>query len=805
MLHRNPGFAAVAVLALALGIGANTAIFSVAYGVLLRALPYEEPDRLVVILRQSVRDGGPGLPVAPANFYDWREQARSFEKMTAAEMWGPTFTGQDVPEKLSGLRASASLFELLGVEPLLGRAFLPEDERPENERIVVLSHGLWQRRFGARQDILGQTLRLDGEMYTVAGVMPQGFGFPTFWAKQAELWTPLVFTPERAQSRGGSSLRIFARLAENASVAQAQSEISAICQRLAEQFPESNSDQGAIVELLHDKTVAEVRPAILVLTGAVGFLLLIACVNVANLLLARASTREREVAVRSALGASRWAVVRQLLAENAVLSIAAGVLGVLIAAWGVSAVLAAIPETMRVSMPLRDAIQVDAVVLAFAFLLSLATVGLFGVAPALRTSRFELAAALKEGGRGTRGAGGRLRNALVVGEVALSLMLLAGAGLLIRSFVSLQAIDPGFEPANVVTMVVPVTGSQYGTPERKGPFYEQLAGNVAALPGVESAALVNHVPLEGDIWGLSFTVEGRPVPPPAEVPGAAHRVAGPGYFQTIGATLVRGRDFEAADSREAPRVVIINETLAQRFFPGEDPIGKRIKLGRPDSPDPGRTIVGVVQDVQQWRWAEVNNEVYLPFAQDEQFYTSPSAPFSMTLVARTQAAPAAMSKALQQQVWALDPNIPISNIVTLQQAVSNALWQPRFSMLLFGLFAAVALVLAAVGVYGVMSYAVTQRTSEIGVRVAMGARRSDILALVVRQGALLAVAGIALGVAGAYALSRVMASLLHQVSATDAATFGAASAVLLTVALAACFLPALRASRIDPIVALRYE
>jgi putative ABC transport system permease protein len=804
-LRRNPRFTAVAIVALALGIGANTAIFSVVYGVLLRSLPYEEPDRLVVMLRQSLRDGGPGGPVAPANFYDWREQARSFEQMTAAEMWGPTLTEQDAPEKLAGLRASANLFEMLGAKPALGRGFLPEDERPENERVVVLSHGLWQRRFGGRADIVGQTLRLDGEMYTVSGVMPPGFGFPTFWAKRAELWTPLVFTPERAQSRGGSSLRIFGRLKAGTTLAQAQAEMLAISERLAQQFPETNSDHGAVVELLHDKTVGEIRPTIVVLAGAVGFLLLIACVNVANLLLARATTREREVAVRSALGAGRLDVIRQLLAESVVLSIAAGVLGVLLAAWGLNAVLAAIPETVRVSLPRREGIQIDGMALGFAFLLSLATAAVFGLAPALRTSRADLTSALKEGGRGTRGAGGRLRNALVVCEVALSLMLLTGAGLLIRSFVKLQSIDPGFEPRNVISMVVPVTGSQFGTAERKGRFYERLVDNVAALPGVESAAVVNHVPLEGDIWGLSFTIEGRPAPPPAEVPGGAYRVAAPRYFRTIGATLARGRDFEATDSHDAPRVAIVNETLARRHFEGEDPIGKRIKLGRPDSTEPWRTIVGVVKDVQQWRWAEVDSEVYLPFAQDESFYTNPAAPYSMTLVARTQGDPAAMVKALQQQVWEFDSSIPVSSIVSMQQAVSNALWQPRFSMFLLGVFAAAALVLAAVGVYGVMSYAVTQRTSEIGIRVAMGARRGDVLGLVARQGLALAAAGVVLGLVGAYAVSRVMESLLYEVSSTDAVTFAASAGVLLAVALAACFVPALRASRIDPMEALRYE
>ena len=804
-LYRNPRFAAVAVLALALGIGANTTIFSVVYGVLLKALPYEEPDRLVVVLRQSMRDGGPGGPVAPANFYDWRDQAQSFEQMTAAEVWGPTLTQQEVPERLNGLRASANLFDLLGVEPTLGRGFHAEDERPENERVVVLGHGLWQRRFGGRADIVGQTLRLDGELFNVIGVMPQGFGFPTFWAEKAELWAPLVSTPERAQSRGGNSLRIFGRLKPGVTLAQGQAEMSAICERLAQQFPVANADHGAIVESLHDKTVGEVRPTIIVLAGAVGFLLLIACVNVANLLLSRATTREREVAVRSALGASRWDVVRQLLTENVVLAAAAGVLGVLFAAWGLNAVLGAIPETMNLSMPGRETIQLNGTVLGFALLLSLATAALFGLAPALSTSRFELTVALKEGGRGTRGGGGKLRNALVVGEMALSLMLLAGAGLLIRSFVRLQAIDPGFRPENVISMVVPVTGSQFGTAQRKGPFYERLVENVSLLPGVHSAAVVNHIPLEGDIWGRSIAIEGREEPSPEDTPGAAYRVAGPGYLPTVGATFVRGRDFVAADSHGAPLVIIINETLARAHFPNEDPIGKRIKLGRSDSTNPWRTIVGLVEDVQQRQWSQVNSEIYLPFAQDEDFYTSVSPPYSMTLVARTANDPAAMAKALQQEVLALDPNIPVSNVVTLEQAVSNALWQPRFSMFLLSVFAAVALVLAAVGVYGVMSYAVTQRTSEMGIRMAMGARRGDVLWLVVRHGMALAAAGTMLGLIAAQALLRLMASLLYEVSSTDTVTLIAASAVLLAVALAACLVPALRASRIDPMVALRYE
>ncbi len=804
-LRKDPQLVIVVTFVIGLGIGANTAIFSVVYGVLLRALPYEDPGRLVVLLRQSLREGGPGRPVAPANFYDWREQAGVFEEMTAAEVWGPALTGQDASEQLPGLRASGNLFEMLGFKPLMGRGFTSADEQPGSARVVVLSYGLWQRRFGGRADIAGQTLRLDGEIYTVAGVMPQGFGFPTFWAQRAELWTPLIFSPERAQQRSGSSLRIFARLKPGVTVTQAQAKMSAISARLAQQYPDTNSDDGAIVEVLSDKTVANVRPTIVVLAGAAGLLMLIACVNVANLLLARAAMRQREVAVRRALGAGRGDIVRQLLSEGVVLSAAAGLVGLLLANWGIDAMLATIPETAKFSLPRREAIAIDSTVMSFALALSLLTAVLFSLAPALKAMGTSFTPALRQRGRGTHGSGGTLRGVLVVGEVSLALMLLPGAGLLIRSFVNLQAIDPGFEPRNVITMVASVTGSRFGTPERKGPFYETLVENVAALPGVERAAAVNHVPLEGDRWSNSFYIEGRPTPAPAEASNATYRVATPGYFQTMGTTLLRGRDFAETDRHDAPRVLIINETMARLHFAGEDPIAKRVKVGGSEADEPWWTIVGVVQDVQQWQWAEVDSEVYLPFAQETQFYASPSAHYSMTLVVRTKADPAAMANALRQQVWALDPNIPVSNVVTMEQAVSHALWQPRFSMFLLGVFAAVALVLAAVGVYGVMSYTVTQRTSEIGVRLALGARRGDVLGLMVRQGSLLAITGIALGLGGAYALSRLMVRLVYQVSTTDAATFVAASAVLMTVALLACLVPALRASRIDPMTALRYE
>ncbi len=804
-LRKDPQLVIVVTIVLGLAIGASTAIFSVVYGVLLRALPYKDPGRLVVVLRQSLRGGGPGGPVAPANFYDWREQAGAFEEMIAAEVWGPTLTGQDTSEQLPGLRASANLFEMLGAAPLLGRGFRPGDDQPGSARVVVLSYGLWQRRFSGRADIVGQTVRLDGEIYTVAGVMPKDFGFPTFWAKKAQLWTPLIFSPERAQERSGSSLRIFARLKPGVTTEQAQAEMSAISIRLAQQYPDTNSDHGAIVESLRDKTVADVRPTIVVLAGAVGLLMLIACVNVANLLLARAKTREREVALRRALGAGRGDVVRQLLCEGVVLSAAACLVGLVLAGWGIDAMLASVPETAKFSLPRREAIAMDGAVLSFTFGLSLLTAVLFSLVPALRAARTDLTSALRERGRGTHGSGGRLRSALVVGEVSVALMLLTSAGLLVRSFAKLQAIDPGFEPRNVITMVVPVTGSQYGTTDRKGPFWETLIQNVAALPGVERAAAVNHIPLAGDVWGFSFYIEGRPVPLPGETPEAAYRVASPGYFQTMGTTLRRGRDFGAADRHDAPRVIVINETLARQYFEGENPIGQRVKVGSLGDDDPWWTIIGVVEDVQQWQWADVYSEIYVPFAQSGQFYSSPSPHYSMTLVVRTKSNPAVMTGALQQQVWALDSNIPVSNVVTMQQAVSHALWQPRFSMFLLGIFAAAALLLAVVGVYGAMSYAVAQRTSEMGVRLALGARRRDVLRLVLRQGLMLAAAGTVLGLGGAYAASRVMGTLLYQVSTTDAVTFLGAPAVLMAVALLACLLPAVRASRIDPMTALRYE
>ncbi len=806
MLLKNPGFTLIAVLTLALGIGANTAIFSVVNGVLLRPLAYHEPEQIVTLLHEG------RSPVSPANFLDFRSSSQSFAQMAAAEVWGGTLAGADRPEVISGLRMGDGLFEMLGVRPLLGRALQAEDFQPGKDRVLVLSHKLWQRAFGGNQSIIGRQLKLSGESYTVVGVMPAQFQFPPFWATRAEMWRPLELSA-RATNRRGSSLRVFARLKPGVTLQQAQSEVDVMNKRLALAYPDANTGLNIRVDPLNEKVVGNVRLALLVLSGAVAFVLLIACANVACLLLARAAARQKEAAVRVALGASRWRIIRQLLTESLLLSLGGAAIGILLAVWGVewlTTLLAGNTSSFSVRLPRLSEIKIDAAALAFTFTVSLVTSVLFGLAPALAASKPDVHQALKESGRGTSGGRRRLRETLVVAELALALVMLIGAGLLINSFLKLQAVDAGFNPRNLLTMTVSLAGApQYVGPTREV-FYRQLEDRLRALPGVESASAINHLPLAGDTWGNPLAIEGRPLPPPGEEIRVTFRASRPDYFRTMGIPLRAGRDFTELDSPDAPGVIILNETLARRHWPSEDPIGKRVTLDDPRdntrAPE-WLTVVGVVKDVKQSSWTDApSNEIYVPFQRSRGFFVSTSGIFtSMTIVVRTSVEAQSLAVAAQEAVRAINRNLPVSNVATMEQVVADTLWQPRFNLQLIGLFAGVALTLAAIGLYGVMSYSVAQRTREVGLRMALGAQRHDVLKLVVGQGMKLAVLGVAMGLAASVALTRLMEKLLFEVSATDFTTFAVIAGLLTLVALLACWVPARRAAKVDPMIALRHE
>lgn len=788
MLRKRPVFTLVVVLTLALGIGANTAIFSVVNAVLLRPLPYKEPAQIVTVLHEGWK------PVAPANFFDWRAQSHSFDSMAAAQVWNPNLTGGDRPETLHALQMTAEMFSLLGMTPSRGRTFSVGEDQPGNEHVVVLSQRLWQRRFGGDERIIGQQIRLDGESYTVIGVMPPDFQFAPFWATQAEMWSPLNLA-SRMNDRTGQSLRVFARLKPGVTREQAQAEMFAINQRLAEQYPEANKGLSVSVDSLHEKVVGETRPALLILFATVGFVLLIACANVANLMLARAAARRKEISVRTALGASRIRIIRQLLTESLMVALAGGALGLLLAMWGIAALIHLSPA----NLPRVQTIGLDSHVLYFTLALSLVTGLLFGLAPALQTTKLDLNESLKEGGRSsTEGRKqNRVRRLLLISEMALALVLLIAGALMMKSFLRLQSIDPGFNTRNVLTMEISFAGSPYTTGPQRVAVFNQLIERVNALPGIRSTSAINHLPLGGDIWGLGFTIEGRPAPPPGENLGAVYRIIHPNYFQTMGAAFVRGRDFTERDNESSPRVAIINETFARRYWPNEDPIGKRITVN--DGDENPREIVGIVKDLKQREWAaEPKPEIYLSHSQA-------SEPRSMTLVVRSASDPLKLAAPVENEIWAIDKNLPVSEIRSMEEVISESVGQQRFNTLLLAIFASVALMLAVVGIYGVMSYMVTQRTHEIGIRLALGAQVSDVFRLVVGQGMTLVLIGIGLGLTGALAVTRALSSLLYGVSTTDPLTLIGVSLLLSAIAFIACLIPARRATKVDPTVALRYE
>jgi putative ABC transport system permease protein len=792
-LLRRPTFTLIAVVTLALGIGANTAIFSAINALLLKPLPFPQLDRVVAVWDKLPSRGVMHNEVTVANYLDWQSQTQSFEQLALYRWWNANLTGIDPPERIQGFLVTANFLDVTGIKPILGRNFSAEENQPGKDQVAIITHSLWQRRFGGDPNILNKTITVNSIVRTVVGVMPERFNYP----KGAEVYAPLSMTPELMKSRGSHGYYVIGRLKSGSSIEGAQAEIDNIMARLEQQFPETNKGWGSTVFPIVADTVRMYDTALWVMMAAVGFVLLIACANVANLMLARASGRQREIAVRTALGASRWRIIRQLLTESVIVALIGGGLGILIGFWGIDALRAGNPGDAAKYAAGWYQLGINSTVLLFTLGLSVVSGIVFGLAPALQVSKPNLNNSLKEGSRGTTGTTHRLRSSLVVFEVALSLMLLVGAGLLTRSFLSLLRTDPGFNPDNMLTMNLVLPVAKYKEEPARVAFYNDLVQRVKAQPGVESAALVNFLPLGGSNSSDSYLVEGEPEPAAGQEHGGRYRVATPDYFRTMEISIVRGRAFTEQDKAGAPPVVIVNETLARKHWPGVDPLGKRIRFYGPVEKAPWMEVVGVIKDVKHELNIPVEPEYYLPHAQD--------AWPGMVLVARTSVDPASLSAALRQQVWAIDKDQPVFDVKTMQEVRSTSVAIYSFSSVMLAIFAGVALVLAAVGIYGVMAFAVTQRTQEIGIRMALGARTADVLKLVVKHGMKLALLGMVIGLAGSWALTRFIEKLLVGVQPTDLLTFSLVSLCLLVAAFVACYLPARRATKVDPLVALRYE
>jgi predicted permease len=792
-LWKRPGFTLIAALTLAIGIGANTAIFSAVHSLLLKPLQFHELDRVIAIWDKSPSRGYDHNEVTFANYLDWQAQSHSFEQLALYRWWSVNLAGIDPPERIQGFLVTANYLDALGVKPIIGRNFLPEENQPGKNEVVIISHSLWQRRFGGDPNILNKTISTNGVVCKIVGVMPEHFNYP----KGGEIYGPLPVTPQIMQNRRIHTYYVVGRLKPGVSIQSAQSDIDNITARLEQQYPEFNKGWGATVYPIVADTVRTYDTVLWVVMAAVAFVLLIACANVANLMLARASGRQREIALRTALGASRWRIIRQLLTESVIVALLGGALGVLVAFWGLDALRAANPGDAARFAPGWHQLGLNFTVLAFTLGLSLFSGIVFGLVPALQVSKPNLNDSLKEGSRQTSGHSHRLRSSLVVLEIAVSLVLLVGAGLAVRTFLALLKTDPGFNTENLLTLNLMLPATKYTDEPKRAAFYNELLQRMKSTPGVESAAAVNFLPLGGSNASDAYLVEGEPEPPSDQENLARYRVCTPEYFETMGIRVVKGRGFTEQDKKGAPLVVIVNETFARKHWPNGDVIGKRIKSYGPIDKAPWMEIVGVVQDVKHELNLAVTPDFYFPYAQDVWS--------GMVVVARTKVDPASLANALRQQVWAIDKDQAVFDVRTMKEVRSISVGMYSSGSVMLGIFAGLALLLASIGIYGVMAFAVSQRTQEIGIRMALGARALDVLKLVVKHGMKLALLGVAIGLVGSWALTRFMKGLLFGVAPTDLLTFGLVSLCLLVAAFIACYLPARRATKVDPLEALRYE
>jgi putative ABC transport system permease protein len=793
MLAKNPGFTLIAVITLALGIGANTAIFSVVYALLLRPLPYHEPDRLVLLTNKTSQARRAGISYP--NFSDWRERAQSFEGMASWRGESFNLTGVDKPVQLRGLTVNWNFFALLGVQPQLGRMFTSEDDRYGAARTALLSHGIWQEKFGGEPSVIGKKLSLDGEPHEVIGVLPQGFEY----FRPTDVYIPmgLLLKPNTGMTDRGTTLGLtaVARLKPGVTLQQANDEMVRLAAQVEREYPAANTGRSAQAEFLQDFMSESVRQSLWVLLGAVGFILLIACVNVANLLLAQAAGRQKEIAVRLALGAGRWRITRQLLSESLLIALLGGVCGVFIGRWMVDGLLALAPG----NIPQLSRVSLNNTVLLFTFGVSVLTSVLCGLAPALHASRVDLHATLKEGGRSSAGGGRELtRKTLLVVEVSLALVLLVGAGLLARSMARVLNVDPGFNPDNLITLRMMPPNNAYDKARRRV-FFDECLTRVSALPGVRSAAITHALPIGGgQQWGTNFYVADKPIPQRGQFPDMEFTPISANYFEAMGIQLLRGRWFNSADAATSSPVTVINEALARRIWPGEDPLGKRLKRGLPESDTPWLEVVGVVADVKVYGVEfDTPMQTYVPLAQ--------LPPPSFWLTVRTVGDPLQSVAAVERAIHSIDKDLPVFAIQSMDQVLGRSRAQRLLTLTLMVSFAALALLLAVVGIYGVISYSVKQRTHELGIRIALGAQRGDVLKLILTQGMKLALIGMVIGLGAALALTRWMETLLFGVRPTDPVTFGVIAVVLLSVALLACWIPARRATKVDPLIALRTE